>query len=185
MVRNKLSESGKIEVVAGTDEQKLLDAIKKKSKGTRFSDKASCITGEEMPANSLLRIGGPQRADPLLEMTNAKTGVSRPQRRRLEPQAPSDLRRRGGRLLLRGRGESPPAARRTEGRADAYRRASARDAAPRGSPGGVSYLIEGTDKKGTLQAGEKLSIKLPMRTQPYRVVFEKPGYYPETREVAR
>jgi len=187
LVRNKLSESGKIEVVAGTAERKLLDEIKKKSKDARFSDKAGCVTGEEMPANSLLRIKVVDGSAPtlFLEMTNAETGcLSASGTASWNPKRPQISVAEAVEALLRSlRRESiqqPGAQKGALVRIGEVRPATLRLGA---SPGGVRYLIEGADKKGTLKAGEKRSIKLPMRTQPYRVVFEKPGYYPQSIEV--
>ncbi len=55
MIRRRLSESGKLTVVATREERKALAKIRKASYKINFADKLQCKLGQEVSANSLLK----------------------------------------------------------------------------------------------------------------------------------
>lgn len=56
LLRGELAKRRKIEVVAGADERKALAAVRKSSHDLQYSQTSRCRIGEELAANSLLRV---------------------------------------------------------------------------------------------------------------------------------
>ncbi len=76
-MRTELARTGKVDVVAGADEEKALAAIRRKSHEVQFSDRSACRIGERLAANSLLkatfvRAGSGKRL--LVQVFSAETG---------------------------------------------------------------------------------------------------------------
>ena len=55
-LRERLDDSGKITVIAGDEERKMLAASKKAQQGAAFDEKLQCELGKEVPANAILRV---------------------------------------------------------------------------------------------------------------------------------
>ena len=55
-VRERLSDDGKVQVVAGEAEAKLVDAAKRAQAGARYDEKLQCALGQEVPANAILKV---------------------------------------------------------------------------------------------------------------------------------
>ena len=77
LLRTELARTGKVDVVAGRQEEKALAAIRRKSNEVQFSDRTICRIGERLAANSLLRAsfvtaGGGKRL--LVQLFSAETG---------------------------------------------------------------------------------------------------------------
>lgn len=182
LVRSKIAETGKIQVAAGLEERSLLGEIRKRSRDPRYSDKSACKPGEEMAANSLLRVKVAGSGSPrlFLELQNAETGclsaAGSAAWNKLKPSV--SVAEAVDRLLSRLRRE----------RIQLPGAASVRTALSRSQrPGmlrlevdqaGTEYRVEGTELKGKLKSGEKRMIDLPMRSNPYRIVFSKKGFLP-------
>lgn len=76
-LRTELARSGKVDVVAGEEEESALAQIRKQSHDVRFSEKTACELGERMAANSLLKAtfvkaGSGRRL--LVQLFSAETG---------------------------------------------------------------------------------------------------------------
>ena len=77
LLRSELARTGKVDVVAGADEEEALAAIRRKSHEVQFSDRSACLIGERLAANSLLktsfvRAGSGRRL--LVQIFSAETG---------------------------------------------------------------------------------------------------------------
>ncbi len=55
-VKEELLDGGKVQVLAGEDERRAIEAAKRKSQESRFDEKYACEVGKELPPNSLLKI---------------------------------------------------------------------------------------------------------------------------------
>ena len=55
LLRTELARTGKVDVVAGADEEAALAAIRRKSHEVQFSDRSACKLGQRLAANSLLK----------------------------------------------------------------------------------------------------------------------------------
>lgn len=180
-VRARLSETGKLQVVAGDDEQKMLDAIRRKSQNPRFDDKLGCEAGKEVPANSLLKVAvrGSTRKSLSLTLQAADTGCvltsvsvdwNAAKARMSVAEAVDELvgRLRRDRIEMPGTGAGTfgGAAERTVGRL--FLHVDADD---------VSYRIDGTKLKGRLRAGQPKAVELPLQQTPYHVILSKDGYH--------
>ena len=77
LLRTELGRTGKVDVLAGPDEEEALAAIRSTSHDTRFSDRSACRLGERLAPNSLLKTsfvkaGGGKRL--MLQLFSAETG---------------------------------------------------------------------------------------------------------------
>jgi len=77
LLRTELARTGKVDVVAGQDENEALAAIRKQSHDVGFSEQSTCKLGERLAANSLLKssfvkAGGGKRL--LVQLFSAETG---------------------------------------------------------------------------------------------------------------
>jgi thiol-disulfide isomerase/thioredoxin len=76
-LRSELARTGKVDVVAGPDEQAALDEIRRKSHGLQFASQSTCTLGEQLAANSLLKatfVGEAKGRRLLLQLFSADTG---------------------------------------------------------------------------------------------------------------
>ena len=55
LLRTELARTGKVDVVAGAEEEQTLADIRRKSHDLQFSDRSACRIGERLAANSLLK----------------------------------------------------------------------------------------------------------------------------------
>jgi thiol-disulfide isomerase/thioredoxin len=55
-VRERLTEDGKVIVLAGAAEQAAIEAAKKAAQGARYDEKLNCEIGKEVPPNALLKV---------------------------------------------------------------------------------------------------------------------------------
>ncbi len=55
-VKEALLDGGKVQVLAGDEERRAIDAAKRKSQESRYDEKYACEVGKELPPNSLLKI---------------------------------------------------------------------------------------------------------------------------------
>ena len=55
LLRTELARTGKVDVVAGAEEEEALAAIRRKSHELQFSDRSACKLGQRLAANSLLK----------------------------------------------------------------------------------------------------------------------------------
>jgi thiol-disulfide isomerase/thioredoxin len=77
LLRTELARSGKVDVVAGADEEKALAEIRRTSHELQFSDRSACKLGQRLAANSLLKAsfvkaGSGKRL--LVQLFSAETG---------------------------------------------------------------------------------------------------------------
>jgi len=77
LLRTELARTGKVDVVAGADEEKALAEIRRTSHELQFSDKSACRPGQRLAANSLLKAsfvkaGSGKRL--LVQLFSAETG---------------------------------------------------------------------------------------------------------------
>jgi len=77
LLRTELARTGKVDVVAGAEEDEVLAAIRRKSHELQFSDRTACRIGARLAANSLLKAsfvaaGGGKRL--LVQLFSAETG---------------------------------------------------------------------------------------------------------------
>ena len=66
LVRAELSRSGKLEVVASAAEKKLLDDVRRESQKAGYAENTQCKLGEELAANSVLKVSVDGGRDPRL-----------------------------------------------------------------------------------------------------------------------
>jgi thiol-disulfide isomerase/thioredoxin len=55
-MRDRLTEEGKVLVLAGKEEQAAIDAAKRAAQGARYDEKLACEIGKEIPPNALLKV---------------------------------------------------------------------------------------------------------------------------------
>jgi formylglycine-generating enzyme len=55
-VKEALLDGGKVQVLAGDEERRAIEAAKRKSQESRYDEKYACEVGKELPPNSLLKI---------------------------------------------------------------------------------------------------------------------------------
>ena len=77
LLRTELARTGKVDVVAGADEEKALAEIRRTSHELQFSDRSACKLGQRLAANSLLKAsfvpaGNGKRL--LVQLFSAETG---------------------------------------------------------------------------------------------------------------
>jgi len=77
LIRTELARTGKVDVVAGPEEDRALAAIRRRSYELQFSDSTACRLGERLAANSLLKAslvtpGNSRRL--LIQLFSAETG---------------------------------------------------------------------------------------------------------------
>ena len=77
LLRTELARTGKVDIVAGAEEEAALSAIRKKSHDLQFSNRSACRIGERLAANSLLKAsfvtaGNGKRL--LVQLFSAETG---------------------------------------------------------------------------------------------------------------
>ena len=180
MVRDKITETGKIAVVAGDAEQTLLDDIRKRSNELRYDDRMRCEPGRELPANALLKasVAGKSAKRLALTLHSAKTGcalasVTVP----WNPEKPS-ISVAGAASKLLSRLQLPKI------QMPGARQVVAQDELKQGTlflksdQAGTAWRIDGTNLDGTLGAGERKVVRVPFREAPYRVVLSRKGFYP-------
>ena len=77
LLRTELARTGKVDVVAGAEEEKALEGIRRRSHELQFSDRSACRLGQRLAPNSLLKAsfvqaGGGNRF--LVQLFSAETG---------------------------------------------------------------------------------------------------------------
>jgi len=77
MVRTELARTGKVEVIAGKEEEQALEDIRQTSRDLQFADLSSCKMGQRLAANSLLKSSFVKAGDGkrlLVQLFSAETG---------------------------------------------------------------------------------------------------------------
>ena len=187
LVRSRVDETGKIEVVAGDDERALLDELRRRSNDPRYRDDAACKPGQELPANSLLRAAVSGEATPtlFLELHNIETGCVT-----AAGSAPWNPARPGtsvagalDRLLGRLRRSAIQLPGASTARTEVQRPSRPGLLRLGADQEGTRYRVVDIDVKGVLSGAKPETIELPLREAPYRVVFTKDGFVPYGADV--
>jgi thiol-disulfide isomerase/thioredoxin len=77
LLRSELARTGKVDVVAGEDEETALAAIRRKSHEVQFSEQSACKLGQRLAANSLLKasyVAAGKGKRLLVQLFSAETG---------------------------------------------------------------------------------------------------------------
>ncbi len=77
LVRSELRKTGKLDVVATVEERELLDKIRRESQKAGYAESSQCKIGEELAANSLLKVSlqhAGKDAKLLLQLFSAESG---------------------------------------------------------------------------------------------------------------
>ena len=77
LLRTELARTGKVDVVAGADEEEAIAAIRSTSHEIQFSDRSACRLGERLAANSLLKASFMQAGTGkrlMVQLFSAETG---------------------------------------------------------------------------------------------------------------